>query len=374
MEFRNLKLDEYHLVRALHESYYGENVYSVEKKYFHWLHFDNPLKSQCAADDEFTAYGAIENGKLLACINYLPTQVFVQGESFLSSFSVESIARDGSGGVYGLLLRRLAAKFHYYFSMGATQFLRTVYESQGFQYCDNIGRVIIVGSPDQLTNLLKGNSRGRIDDFSKIGAWGQVTQLSAENGYYEVIRRDLLNDKYWQSYLETKRAIVLKNPDYLRWRYFDHPYANYEIISTDRQQSGGIAVLRREKIRNRQETVIRLLEFLPVTDCVRQLTQAVCKFLIDSQALFADFFCGSDHFLQGLPRPFVQLKEHLPYDVPYLFQPLEWRDRYSINTALGINKRLYDHLHAIRLEDVYFTKGDGGQDVILNPEYHTRGF
>jgi hypothetical protein len=56
-----------------------------------------------------------------------------------------------------------------------------------------------------------------------------------------------------------------------------------------------------------------------------------------------------------------------------MFQPLEWRERYSINGSFGINSKQKKNLPQISLDQIYFTKGDPSQDILLNREYVTKG-
>lgn len=374
MEFRNIKLSEHDQIQVFFEGFYGINYCEVEYLYYKWLHYDNPLKSINASDDECTSFAAFQDNSIISCINYVPMELYVDRKPYHSCWSVGWLTKDGYSGVSGLLLRKHFYKFNYYMSMGATQWVKTIYTQQfGFEYQHNIGRAIMIGASDNLISLLKCNKDITIINIDLIDKWYTETLKAAENGHYVFIKEiGALNGQYWHDHLNRCKATVSKDSAYINWRYFQHPHITYEIISTDTSQTSGIAVLRVETIRDSESRIVRMVEFLPTENNEGLLAQAVARYLIDKQALFLDFFCGSRYYLDRyFVSPFLLEKDHQPFFFPRMFQPLEWRERYSINASFGRNGRI-NALPKIHLDDVYFTKGDPSQDIVLNREYVTR--
>lgn len=374
MEWRNAGLHEYEKVKAFFESYYGPGYFMVESEFFNWMFYDNPLRNREATDEEYTSYCAIEGDDIIACIHYVPCDLFVEGKPYPACWSANSYALPDSPGIAGLLMKKNIRKFSYYMSMAATQWVREIYTSQfGFEYQHNIDRKIMVGRADDCTEILKRNTRNIVDNFGELHDWQKETHNAAAHGsYFQINQFEELNDRYWQDHLEACRVTVAKDPELIKWRYFDHPFIQYDIISGDENQDSGLAVLRLETIKDSDLKVARLLDFLPTREGSKDLTNALARYVVDNGAVFLDFFCGSRKFMkESLPSPFVEEEKHLNYLFPRMLQPVEWRDRYSINASFHRNKRQKD-LPQVELEEIYFTKGDPCQDVVLNKGYKTK--
>ncbi|MGE5373200.1 MAG: hypothetical protein ACM3QZ_14575 [Solirubrobacterales bacterium] len=376
MEFRHAKKTEYPQVKAFFESFFGEDFYKMRPQFFNWLHADHPLHDRCAAPDEYTCFAAFDGDILVSCINYVPFDLYVDGIAYPSCRSVGWLSRsDYSGAVGGLLLRKNFRRFNYYMAMGDTEWVKTIYTTQfGFQYQHNIGRVVMVGSAERAIELLKRNPELDQTNFEPLHDWERRTYAAAQEGNYTRIAKiEDLNPAYWDDHLKRHRATVARDPQYIQWRYFNDPTLQYDIISNQASQETGIAIVRVETIRDSKDTVARLVDFMPTQGNEQVLAQAVASYLIDSKAVFLDFFCGSrENTAQWLPFPFIAEEKHLLYRFPRIFQPLEWRDRYSINASFGRNARMSCPL--VDQEQTYFTKGDPLQDVQVNAGYYTRGF
>ncbi|MFC1673142.1 hypothetical protein ACFL12_03210 [Pseudomonadota bacterium] len=373
MEFRNVKLSEHEQVKDLYEDFYGPNYCEVERVFYTWLHHANPCRSLSASADEFTAFGAFQEGELLSCINYVPFKMVVQDHEYKSCWSVGWRVKDDRPGLAGFLLKRQIKNFDFYMSMGATQWVKSIYTTQfKFSYQHNIPRAIMVGNAVQTEEILRMNDTLILDDFGDIVQWADETRRAAEAGQYVFITDgSALNPQYWSDHRERVKATVSKEPAVLNWRYVSHPLMQYDIISTTSDQSAGIAVLRTEQSRDQDFRVVRLLEFLPTKNNEKALSAAVARYTLDKSAAFLDFFCGNDTFIQQhMPTPFIQQQDHQPYLFPRMFQPLEWRERYSINASF--RQFAGGEAPSLKMNDVYFTKGDPSQDILLNREYVTK--
>lgn len=374
MEWRNAGLNEYEKVKAFFESYYGTGYYMLESEFFSWMFYDNPLRSRVATDEEYTSYCAFDGDDLIACIHYVPCDLYVEGKSYPACWSANSYARDDRSGIAGLLMKKNIRKFSYYMSMAATQWVREIYTSQfGFEYQHNIDRKIMVGQADVCIDILKKNKRNILENFSELHAWQKETEQAAEQGaYFRIKNINDLNDQYWIDHLKVCRATVAKDRELLKWRYFEHPFIDYDIISADENQDAGLAVIRPETIKDSEIKVARLLDYMPTIEHQKDLANAVARYVMDQKAAFLDFFCGSRKFMSSrVESPFVDEKRHLNYMFPRMLQPVEWRDRYSINASFHRNHRK-EGLPEVALEEVYFTKGDPCQDVVLNKGYKTK--
>ncbi|MFC1745704.1 hypothetical protein ACFL35_17055 [Candidatus Riflebacteria bacterium] len=377
MEYRNVNKEEYPQLKSFFESFYGSNYCEMEVHFYNWLHHENPIRPGFASENEYTSFAAFDKKEIITCINYVPIDFYVKGQKYPACWSVGWLTRDGYPGVAGFLLKKHFKKFHFYMSMGATQWVKTIYTTQfGFEYQHNIGRSIMVGGlPEKLLQLLKRNQELQLSDFQRIYEWAEKTKEIASKSDFVFIRNfSDLRGKYWSDHLKRCRATVAKDQTYMKWRYFEHPHIDYDIISGTSEQDEGIAILRKEEVRDSSEMIIRMVEFLPTMGNEKKLAGIVARYLMENRGLFLDFFCGSRPFLKEyLKCPFIQPEEHHPFLFPRMFQPLEWRERYSINASFCENRKKHQPPFDIHLEEVYFTKGDPSQDIVLNREYVTRG-
>lgn len=373
VEYRHLRLDERSLIQDLFESYYDGSVYCTESSYFDWLHLDHPQHSDCANDDEFTVLAAINDGQLLGCVSYVPSRVHADGRQHSAVITTESLARPDATGVYGLLARRLTGRFDMAYVMGATEFLQDLYVKQlGAHYRHEIPRLVLVGDDGSLRQLLEHRPDATPIDNSQLRVWAEATQQLAEGHQWSSIESAAdLQDHYWQGMLHSGIPCLRRDPEWLAWRYFRHPHLRYDVISVEPSQTSGIAVIRRESPDGLDGQVLRLLEFLPTPGARDALAGAVAKFVLDTQSAFLDVFCAHDESLAALPAAFVRFADHLPHAIPYLLQPPEWRPRRSIN-LLSIRNRRRRHVPLDFCDgQIYLTKGDGAQDILLNQSYHS---
>ncbi len=387
MEYRNLKTHERGWVKDLFASYYDENVYCCEPRYFDWLHLKNPLREQYVGEDECTVLAAVDDERLLGCIQYVPTEVYMDGRVHTAAFTTESMARADSGGVYGLLARRLNGRFDYCFTMGATPFLRDLYVNQlGANYSHHMNRVILVGNDEALRRILHqpmtiqstaqhstaqhSTAWPTTIDLSLIQSWAERTRcLSDGQGPYRLAAAEEIHDFYWRDLVASGIPCTRKDPSWLAWRYLDHPHIHYDIVSGDASQKAGIAVIRSETIAE-DCRVLRLLEFLPTKNGSAELAGAVARYAVETECAFLDFFCAHDELISRLPSAFIRPEEH-HHDIPYLTQPLERRDRKSINLLSVRSRRRRRDLPELNGGDIYITKGDGAQDVALDDGYRS---
>lgn len=373
MEYRNLKICERALASDLFQSYYDSNVYCTERRYFDWLHIDNPLRLDHVEADECTVLAAVDDHRLAGCIHYVPTRVSIDGSSYSAAVTTESLARAEAGGVYGLLARRLNGRFDYCFTMGATPFLRDLYVNQlGATYRHEIDRGLLVGDVDALQRILAAHPQPTSADAGLLRTWADDARRLAEGRtWHRIDSAESLCDAYWQDLLASGIPCTLKDPAWLTWRYFGHPHLDYQVISATDCQSSGLAVIRHEPLAAQDCQVLRVLEFLPTAQGDAELAAAVASYALDMGCAFVDFFCADKQRMERLPSAFVRLDSHRYLNIPYLTQPLEWRERRSINLLSTRNRRKRKVLPKLNGTGIYITKGDGAQDVALDRGYRS---
>lgn len=373
MEYRNLELTETPLIRELFASYYDPQVYCVEPRYFEWLHARSPMHALGAEPGEATVLAAIDGDRLMGCICYVPTTVHVDGREHTAVVTTESLARPEASGVYGLLARRLVGRFDYCFMMGATEQLRDLYvRLLRAEYRHDMSRWLLIGELDALATVLARAPEPSSADPRELEAWaGAARQLAGAHPVHVLGREVELSDRYWQAQLASGRASLRRDPAWIDWRYRRHPHIDYVLVSTDAEQRGGLAVLRRERPRGLECHAMRLLEFLPTPGRAHALAGAVANLAVGRGCAMLDFFCAHEDWDELLPPAFVRPAAHHGHAIPYLLQPPEWRARHSINLLSVRNRAKRHELSRLGGGSIYLTKGDGGQDIALDEGYRS---
>lgn len=237
------------------------------------------------------------------------------------------------------------------------------YEKLGFNQRKHIERSIAILDASACNALFNPSNRADITNFLKEN---EATPSRASVNH--ITRIQDLSEKYWEDQLSRFSGISYKGPEYIDWRFLKHPFVNYTVLAPDPHGKEGIATVRVEQVKNTDKKIIRILDMLPAIGHVDNLVGTVLAFARENDAIMADFFCASTPFAQAVcPDPFISLKSHLPYDLPMLFQPVEWRERKSINMMLDANPEFKD----LSFDSMYSTKADGDQDILLNEGYAT---
>lgn len=373
MEYRSLRRGEQGLACDLFESYYGPGIYCTEPRYFDWLHRDCPQRLEHCSADDYAVLAAIDDDRVQGCICYVPTSIHIEGQEHSAVVTTESLARPDSGGVYGLLARRLVGRFDYCVMMGATAFLRDLFvQHLGASYRHEICRLLLVGDVAALRRILAQARHSATLDVEQLHAWAQLARrCAAGQSWVQVQTAAELSDEYWQGLLRSGIACFRRDPAWLEWRYFRHPHIDYTIISPEPSQAAGIAVVRCERLAELDCLVVRLLEFLPTPGHHEALAGAVARYMLDQGGALLDFFCAHDAWSARFPSAFVRPQDHRPYDIPYLLQPPEWRERRSINVLTTRNRRRRGALPELDDGGLYLTKGDGAQDIVLSHGYRS---
>lgn len=150
---------------------------------------------------------------------------------------------------------------------------------------------------------------------------------------------------------------VWRDASHIDWRYALHPSYSYRIRVAEEGSGGpvhGLSVCRLEAIKDRPESVLRIVELTGTFDAMRVLSADLVATAQHHNVAFADFYstrlaCGAALEEVGFRRD----GDASPY--PSLFQPLDPRPR-PLNIAVWTAEGLPVD------DDVYFTRSDGDQD------------
>ena len=166
-------------------------------------------------------------------------------------------------------------------------------------------------------------------------------------------------DAAWSERFAPGLVGTWRDAAYLRWRYAEHPRFDYHVslARADGGEVRGLLVSRPQRVRDRDEEVVRVVELLGDPDAQAALIVALLDRVDGERTAFIDFYCTSGRFAATLER-FGFAPEDPAAPLPSLFQPLDPR-RARLTGAFGAAGRDADLFAG---EDVYFTRSDGDQD------------
>jgi GNAT superfamily N-acetyltransferase len=262
------------------------------------------------------------------------------------------------------------------FVLGVNSTARKVYSALGFELLPCMPRWIGVFDVGKTALLLGEASPGtKVTNLDDICAQYCVHMGRKASGDLNV---DVVEwnesfvaawDYFWAGEIAPTLLSPTKHSSYLKWRYIDHPTFKYEIrlaLEAATRKVLGLAVFRVERIRERDERVLRVLEFLATPEAENALALSLIRFGQSHNTIFADFHCTSGRAARALEL--IGFRRHLPAEnqagFPARFQPLE-PGHFEIGGAFWLSASLRRKLGPGQLlisNDFYITKSDGDQD------------
>jgi hypothetical protein len=172
-------------------------------------------------------------------------------------------------------------------------------------------------------------------------------------------------DVSWNETFSPTMVGTDKTAEYLSWRYQHHPIFQYRIrLAKVAECPTGLIVTRLETPRDRDETILRVVELLGEPASLRVLVADELRRARERSALFADFHCVSRRFAQPLEAlGFQQLDaEGTGALVPHRFQPLQF-GRIPLTSAYHLAAEFRERVpRLLACEDFHISRADGDQD------------
>jgi len=357
---------EAELVKKKLVEFYGPNYWGADDKFFQWMYFDNPNKSLICDKDEYTFLIFKENNDILAIDSFYCDNIIYKNKKYIGVWDIEWNNFSNIKGLGRKLVEKIHTLCDIYLGYGYNSLSYKSFQKLECSFIEEIERFVLIFEPDILCDILNISKNSDKYNFYKYSA-NNIEK--PKNDFLLINDISIIYSKYYNDNLLRFEIMVDKNIDYLKWRYEMHPYIKYDIISTDDNAENGLAILKTEQICGYDYNVVRILDLLPTFGNEKKLLSAIIQYCKDKKAILADFFCVSKTLKSKIDMsPFVSLEEHRKYQIPRLFQPIEIRDRQSINFVYKIlNSKISNNV----IDNFYATKGDGDQDIKVNKEYKT---
>jgi hypothetical protein len=172
-------------------------------------------------------------------------------------------------------------------------------------------------------------------------------------------------DGSWNETFSPTMVGTDKTAEYLSWRYQHHPIFQYRIrLAKTAEGPTGLIVTRLETPRDRNETILRVVELLGEPASLRVLVADELRRAREKSALFADFHCVSRRFAQPLETLGFQLldAEGTGALIPHRFQPLQF-GRIPLTSAYHLAAEFRGRVpRLLASEDFHISRADGDQD------------
>tara|TARA_Y100000588_G_scaffold89019_1_gene95396 strand:- start:21873 stop:23024 length:1152 start_codon:yes stop_codon:yes gene_type:complete len=314
------------------------------------------------------------NRNIVGMLGLIPFNLNVSGEIFpgcwLSQWFVTPEARNTGAGMRLLWATRNMG-FEAIFAIGLNQTAQNIYHAFGFEMLPEVPRWVQVLNYKDTRNLITDSTHEtmsaqipRLDSLAKESSYTKHTniKLSLESNRFS---SDW--DEFWFNKIAPITIGPARDSSYLNWRYAEHPSFKYEFAVAREKSSNnvlGLAVYRIEQVMNREEKILRVLEFMSSPESEEILTENITRYGLDNGIAFADYFCTSKRFAKPLTRIGFKINSSAHNDPPFpiKFQPLD-SDTSKLLGAFWISTDLREHTGKLNHRDnFYITKSDSDQD------------
>jgi hypothetical protein len=343
---RDLGLDEAGVVAEFFHTQWRENhVFYRNRELLLWQYYSNPYAKQFT--DGLTFKAAFGGSELIGIFGYIPFVLNRYGAReygcHLSAWWVHPNHRRGPTAMRLLHALQYEMPFRANIAGINTPIAEQLYERMGWVVVRNIPRVIrpldkvrflsmMAGSPPSLTNLASERLLSASEaEYAATTPGTCVTEVSS---------LEQLEEVNWDCYYWQRAACSHMGPArelaYLLWRYRDIPLFRYRCLVASRHgEIAGLLVFRVERVKDREERVVRLVDLVADEAIVPPLVSKVVTLAREDNAVMIDFFCTSEVVLSALRNcGFVDACDPTGahYWFPHLFQPLDVT-RMRLNTS-----------------------------------------
>lgn len=171
-------------------------------------------------------------------------------------------------------------------------------------------------------------------------------------------------DEAWRRRFAPNCIGAWRDSEYLGHRYLRHPSFRYQVrVCTDREKRvRGLLVYRVIDIRDRDEKVVRVLEWLVEPGAHGPLLETLGHAARQSNVAFADFYCTSPSAGRELCSLGFQMEDTSGPTFPSRFQPLDFRKGGVSGAFACAPSSSRDSRAFFNDPRTYFTSADCDQD------------
>ena len=376
IQIRLCQTDEIERFKEFVETYWGrDHILARDEALLRWQF--EPNRGGRQEVPGLSVLLAWQGTRIVGMVGIIPFDLNIRGETiqaiwFPQFLTVPDLRGQGVGGQLIQAINDMG--YELICGLGYNDRVGNIYTRLGFEMLPDVPRWIGIFDLDKTVSLLKeGESDGERDALGdRCTEYLVATETDrSEEAVVEVVGWSgplgASWDSTWSEIISPLMVGCGKDSAYLNWRYAEHPTFTYETRLAQEKASGralGLTVFRVEQIRDRDERILRVVEFLSTAEAEGPLAQAVVQAARDHGVIFADFYCTSKKATEALES--IGFKRSVSSEsgphFPSLFQPLEFGE-FSLNGTFWLSDRLRDQIgELLKLDDFYVTKTDSDQD------------
>jgi GNAT superfamily N-acetyltransferase len=346
-------------VKELFTQFWRPDFPAMEPSFYEWQFRANPFLPD---DIEEGCLLAIEDKRVIGYLGFIFAPFRVHGRVVSGGYPVHLLVHPQyrGKGLATSLYRKLMERVEIAAGTAINPLTRGLYLRLGCRYFGELPRWIGILDPEACMALLPDPTQSRA-----IVARRQIPAPPfPEQAYLLTGRFNRAMDDLWTRLATDLPVASMRNAAYLNWRYMAHPVFRYEtVVLEDSGRWSAVGIFRVENVRDRQEQVMRVMEFLAQAESQQALARALVAEAHRRRCAIADFFGLSERPIRGLVSSgFFHEHEEPELNLPFLFQPLDHK-RLKQTFVCWSRVCLSDGVPAhADLSSWYISKGDGDQD------------
>ena len=366
-----LRQADYPQIKAFLEEAEHPGYIHVTPVFFDWFYNKNPMRK--LDSDEIPMLGLRSQGSIVGMLTYHPVVFRLDEAHHEGCWMVDWFVEEQYRGMGVALLLWLKRRYQVIAAMGFNTEVAPLYRQAGFQIRDEMHRPVIFVDAEACFELAgqRTEDSKRLLRSLKVDGPANLDGVQARpvEHYYSA------HEALWEEARPFYPIGTHRSVEYLRWRYEENPFIDYKGVELWTGGTlRGLLVARIEQVRDRQEKVGRIVEWICPPQWDRAMADVLLGTLMHEGCAFADFFTPSKGFEERLLEAgFHTEQEYNSLGLPRLFQPLEHRGRQGINCALWIDAKS-DLTAYGDLDRWYITKSDINQDDPTALSYPRRGY
>lgn len=247
------------------------------------------------------------------------------------------------------IVRRLQDDYEAIIGMGISDSALPIYATHGFKYMRHLPRYVRIFDAE------------RVAPISKLDALGERMIRSAPEPRlvkYEAKPIEACDAALYAERLYLEFNCTVRSPEYLTWRYTDHPYYDYETFHVS-DGSGDAAVILR--IDDKPDLrIVHVIDYLGGSSTVPATVSFIDAYCRERDVALADFYCSADPIgTQFWSRGWYSSVDDFYIQVPNWFYPIDMRIPPTTSLILWVRDDVGALLNRGK---VYITKGDCDMD------------
>ena len=358
LTYRNIRpTDRESLTELYREHYWRPHCVLMNPSLYRWQLEQPPESRRKGGDQSIVAVDKL--GRVVAALSLFPMSVWNHGTErtgvhLISCLNHPEVRGQGVGST---IVAMMCDRYAFRMGRSLSPASQSVYAKFDFRYLQHSQRWLAILDADRAAPLV---IEPHAQTTKRLKA-RQVQRVSPR--HYQVSNRPPTGAGSLTWKVLRSATTFARTPEYLVWRYTQHPIHNYRFITLGQAfQPEGMAVVRCEQVKGRPGQVLRILEYIAEPEHQVALAHALFDYGREQGCCYADFFGMSEKFVAGfIAAGGFHWQEEL-IRLPHLLQP--WDEHDSPPGWLFSSPR--DPLTGIAATDdmsnYYVTRGDGNMD------------